>query len=137
MPYCTAPVSRTSNSAVAAALKPTGFKARGVLTLQGSQSIGKTSWISALMPDQVLREICIKLDHHLDASNKDSLITAVSHWIVEIGELDSSFKKDKRHQQVVHPVRACFLFILVITISFLIEASQRRRLLLTGVGWWR
>jgi putative DNA primase/helicase len=81
-------------SAVSAALKPSGFKARGVLTLQGPQSIGKTSWINALIPDLVLREGVIKLDHHLDAGNKDSLITAVSHWIVEIGELDSSFKKD-------------------------------------------
>jgi putative DNA primase/helicase len=81
-------------SAVAAALKRSGFKARGVLTLQGPQSIGKTSWISALVPDTILREGVIKLDHHLDAGNKDSIITAVCHWIVEIGELDSSFKKD-------------------------------------------
>lgn len=81
-------------SAVAAVLKPIGFKARGVLTLQGPQLLGKTSWISSLVPDQILREGTVKLDHHLDAGNKDSLITALSHWIVEIGELDSSFKKD-------------------------------------------
>lgn len=36
----------------------------------------------------------IKLDHHLDPNNKDSILGAISHWIVEIGELDSSFKKD-------------------------------------------
>jgi putative DNA primase/helicase len=81
-------------SAVAAALKPSGFKARGVLTLQGPQLIGKTTWISNLISDDVLRETVIKLDHHLDAGNKDSLITAIAHFIVEIGELDSSFKKD-------------------------------------------
>lgn len=81
-------------SAVAAVLKPRGFNARGVLTLQGPQGIGKTSWIKALVSDPMLREACIKLDHHLDAGNKDSIITAISHWIVEIGELDSSFKKD-------------------------------------------
>jgi len=81
-------------SAVAAALSPSGFKARGVLTLQGPQSIGKTSWISALITDSVLREAVLKLDHHLDAGNKDPLISAITHWIVEIGELDSSFKKD-------------------------------------------
>lgn len=85
---------RWSLSAVAAAVKPRGFKARGVLTLQGPQSIGKTSWISALVSDDLLRENVLKLDHHLDAGNKDSIITAVCHWIVEIGELDSSFKKD-------------------------------------------
>jgi putative DNA primase/helicase len=87
-------IHRWSISAIAAVLMHAGFKARGVLTLQGPQSIGKTSWISALVPDPVLREMCVKLDHHLDAANKDSLITAVSHWLVEIGELDSSFKKD-------------------------------------------
>lgn len=81
-------------SAVAAALMPNGFKARGVLTLQGPQSIGKTSWIHALVDNLILRDSVIKLDHHLDAGNKDSLITAITHWIVEIGELDSSFKKD-------------------------------------------
>jgi putative DNA primase/helicase len=81
-------------SAVAAAMKPLGFKTRGVLTLQGPQSIGKTSWIAQLVGSSYLRELLIKLDHHLDAANKDSILTAVSHWIVEIGELDSSFKKD-------------------------------------------
>jgi predicted P-loop ATPase len=81
-------------SAVAAALLPSGFRGRGVLTLQGPQSIGKTAWVSALVPDLLLREGTVKLDHHLDAGNKDSLVTAISHWIVEVGELDSSFKKD-------------------------------------------
>ena len=81
-------------SCVAAALLPTGFRCRGVLTLQGPQSIGKTAWVSALVPDAILREGTVKLDHHLDSTNKDSLVTAISHWVVEIGELDSSFRKD-------------------------------------------
>lgn len=81
-------------SAVAAALKSEDFHCRGVLTIQGPQSIGKTAWVASLIPDPALRQRLIKLGHHLDASNKDTLLTAVSHWIVEIGELDSSFKKD-------------------------------------------
>lgn len=81
-------------SAVAAALSPTGFRSRGVLTLVGRQSLGKTTWASALIPDEILRESVLKLDHHLDGNNKDSILTAVAHWIVEIGELDSSFRKD-------------------------------------------
>ena len=81
-------------SCVAAALMPQGFYGRGILTLQGPQSIGKTSWFRALITDLILRELALKLDHHLDAGNKDTIITAVSHWIVEIGELDSSLKKD-------------------------------------------
>ena len=81
-------------SAVAAALKPTGFKTRGVLTIQGPQGVGKTAWINALVNDSVLQDSLLKLNHHLDAGNKDSIITAACHWIVEIGELDSSFKTD-------------------------------------------
>lgn len=81
-------------SAVAAALMPSRFHARGVLTLQGPQSIGKSTWIRSLIDDPMLAESVIKMDHHMDAGSKDSLIAAVSHWVVEIGELDSSFKKD-------------------------------------------
>jgi len=81
-------------SCVAAALSPSGFHARGVLVYQGKQSVGKTTWFCNLISDEILRDELIKSDHHLDPSNKDTLIIAVSHWIVEIGELDSSFKKD-------------------------------------------
>lgn len=80
-------------SAAAAALMPR-FKARGVLTFQGPQGAGKTSWIKALVNDKTLSDSVVKQDHHLDGNSKDSVMTAVSHWIVEIGELDSSFKKD-------------------------------------------
>lgn len=81
-------------SAVAAALLPSGFFARGVLTLQGPQGLGKTSWIRRLVTPTMLQDTTVLLSHHLDAGHKDSVITAVSHWIVELGELDSSFKKD-------------------------------------------
>jgi len=81
-------------SAVAAASMPSGFSSRGVLTLQGAQSIGKTRWIASLVTDKALRSRLIKLDVHMDAGNKDSVLLAIRHWIVEIGELDSSFRKD-------------------------------------------
>ena len=80
-------------SAVAAALMPKGFKARGVLTLQGPQGIGKTSWLRALINDPALSEALIKVDHLLDPHNKDSVIGAITHWMVEIGELDSSLRR--------------------------------------------
>lgn len=80
-------------SCVAAALKPTGFKNRGVLTFQGPQGAGKTSWVAQLVPEPMRGE-WIKLDHHLDAGNKDSILGGIDHWVTEIGELDSSFKKD-------------------------------------------
>lgn len=81
-------------STVAAVLKPSGFMARGVLTFQGPQAVGKTSWLRSLVPDEQLCEMVVKTGHHLDGANKDSIIGAVTHWLVEIGELDSSFKKD-------------------------------------------
>jgi putative DNA primase/helicase len=80
-------------SAVAAALVPNGFRARGVLTFQGPQGIGKTSWLMSLVDDPLLRDMAVKIDHHHDGG-KDSVLGAISHWLVEFGELDSTFKKD-------------------------------------------
>ena len=91
----TALLTRWMLSAVAAAtLQGRRFHSRGVLTLQGPQGCGKTTWINSLMPPGKLRDRMIKRDHHLDGGNKDSIIGAINHWIVEIGELDSSLKKD-------------------------------------------
>ena len=81
-------------SAVAAVLKPAGFHCRGVLTLQGAQSLGKTSWIRSLVSYPYLQEAYVLEGHHLDPAIKDTVLIAVKHWIVELGELDSSFKKD-------------------------------------------
>jgi predicted P-loop ATPase len=78
---------------VAAAMEKDRFAGRGVLTFQGAQSIGKTRWLKRLVPEPLTNE-WVKLDHHLDGNNKDSLFGAITHWIVEIGELDSSFRKD-------------------------------------------
>jgi putative DNA primase/helicase len=80
-------------SVAAAAIRP-NFRSRGVLTLQGAQGAGKSSWIKALISDTDLADRTIKLGHHMDPSNKDSLIGAIGFAITEIGELDSSFKKD-------------------------------------------
>jgi len=82
-------------SAVAAAAFHASFRARGVLTTQGKQSIGKTSWLASLVPNQTLRDIVIKVDHLLDVTNKDSVLQAISHWLVELGELESCFKRDQ------------------------------------------
>lgn len=82
-------------SAVAAALMPSGFSTRLVLTLQGPQSIGKTRWCLSLVPDPTLRASVVKTDHHFDGGNKDNIITAMRHWFVELGELESSFRKDQ------------------------------------------
>lgn len=79
---------------VSAAATRSNFRSRGVLTLQGAQGAGKSSWIKALISDPDLADRVVKLGHHMDPSNKDSLIGAIGFAITEIGELDSSFKKD-------------------------------------------
>lgn len=84
-------VRRWLVSAVAAAVKPQGFWSKGVLVFQGAQSLGKTSWIRALLPEQ-LRDL-LKVDATIDPSNKDTVISAVSHWLCELGELDGTLRK--------------------------------------------
>jgi predicted P-loop ATPase len=79
-------------SIVAATFKKQGFRSRGVLTLQGAQSLGKTSWIASLITQPDLREDVIKLGHSWDRGSKDARLTALRHRIVELGELEGSFR---------------------------------------------
>ncbi len=88
-------VDRWTLSAVAAALTPAGFSSRLVLTLQGPQSIGKTRWCLSLVSDPMLRNSVVKTDHHFNGGDKDNVITAARNWIVELGEVESSFRKDQ------------------------------------------
>lgn len=67
------------------------FWSKGVLVFQGDQSIGKTSWFKSLLPIEFTD--LIKDGVSLDLENKDSILKAISHWIVELGELDATFKK--------------------------------------------
>lgn len=82
------------SATAAATLEGRRFSSRGVLTLQGPQGIGKTTWIGRLVSDQKLAEDVVKRDHHMDGASRDSIKLAISHWIVEIGELDGAFRKD-------------------------------------------
>lgn len=79
--------------AVAAVFKPSGFRCRGVLTFSGKQGLGKTSWLNSLVSDEKLRSEVVLTGHCLDASNKDSLSTAISNWLVELGEVEATFRK--------------------------------------------
>lgn len=78
-------------SAVAAAFKETDFWSKGVLVLQGGQSKGKTSWIRSLLPQG--QEDLFKEGALIDPSQKDTVSSAISHWLVELGELDATFRK--------------------------------------------
>lgn len=83
-------IRRWMLSAIAAVYMPQGFSSHGVLVLTGAQGKGKTAWLMSLVPSnlEVTQEGAT-----LDPSNKDSVINVCSHWIVELGELDATFKK--------------------------------------------
>lgn len=83
-------VYRWLMSAVASLFKPFGFTSHGVLVFTGEQGQGKTSWVKALVP----QEMGVVLEGAtLDPNNKDTVVNAVSHWLVELGELDATFRK--------------------------------------------
>lgn len=84
-------VRRWLVSAVAAALTQNGFWSKGVLVLQGEQSLGKTAWFKALVPQE--QRALIKVGANIDPTNKDSISSAIGHWMVELGELDGTFRK--------------------------------------------
>ena len=65
--------------------------AEGVLTLQGPQGTGKTEFFRRL----AVRPEWFTEGLSLDTSNKDSLIKSVSAWIVELGELDSTTRREQ------------------------------------------
>ena len=78
--------------AIAAAYDPFGIAAQGILTFTGAQNIGKTTWFQRLAPKE---SKLILTGHTLDTKSKDSMLTAVSHWIVELGEVGSTMKKSE------------------------------------------
>lgn len=83
-------IKRWLISAVAAAFEPNGVSAHGVLVIQGRQSLGKTAWFKRLVPKHlgvIADGLMLKPD------DKDSVKQAVSNWLVELGELDATFRK--------------------------------------------
>lgn len=65
---------------------------RNVLTFQGAQYQGKTNWLRSLVPSDLG---LVRDGVKLDPSDRDSVKKAVSCWLLELGELDSTF--DKAH----------------------------------------
>lgn len=83
-------ITRWMVSAIAAAFEPSGISSHGVLVLQGDQYLGKTKWMKDLAPKSLG---VIKDGLTLNPSDKDSVLQCVSHWIIELGELDATFRK--------------------------------------------
>lgn len=77
-------------SAIAAAFRPNGVSAHGILVFKGDQYIGKTNWFKTLVPQDLkfTRDGML-----LDPKDKDSVYQIVSNWIVELGEIDATFRK--------------------------------------------
>ena len=83
-------IRRWMISAVAAAFNPTGVSAHGVLVLQGDQYLGKTKWFKGLVPAELG---VIQDGLTLKPDDKDSVKNVVRNWLVELGELDATFRK--------------------------------------------
>ncbi len=62
-----------------------------VLILSGEQGVRKTSLINDLTPPSIRQYF--SPGRTLELGNKDSLTLAVSNWIIELGELDATFKR--------------------------------------------
>lgn len=66
-----------------------GVSAQLVLVLLGPQGVQKTRFILSLVPEVGWTREGVMLD----PSNRDSVQQATSAWIVELGELDATFRK--------------------------------------------
>jgi len=66
-------------------------KFESVLVFQGEQGVKKTTWVSTLLPRKHSKYI--QTGGHLNVGDRDSEKIILSHWIVELGELDATFRK--------------------------------------------
>lgn len=72
----------------AALYTPDGVDSQGILILQGEGNIGKSLWFSKLCP---LKHAIGS--HKLIIDRKDSLMECLKFWIVELAEIEGTFKK--------------------------------------------
>lgn len=63
-----------------------------ILTLQGSQGLKKTKFLSCLLNFDNYSKY-FKDGAKINPSDKDTIVNAIKHGIVEIGELDATFRK--------------------------------------------
>jgi hypothetical protein len=76
--------------AIAAAFEPDGIANAGVMILSGGQGIGKTRLLRDLtsgIPGIFAEGVT------LNPADKDSILNSISHWVVELGELEATFRK--------------------------------------------
>jgi putative DNA primase/helicase len=104
--------------AVAAAFSPDGISPAGVLVLQGEQYIGKTKWFKNLCPPELRADGAI-----LRPDDKDSVYQVICKWLVELGELDATFKKSDIAQLKAFITKDCD----VLRLPYALEKSHFAR----------
>ena len=67
------------------------YNTEGVLVFQGDQGIGKTRWIRSIVPNNNW----VKTGIEIDPSDKDKVKLATKYWITELGEMDSTLKREQ------------------------------------------
>ena len=87
-------ITKWMTSAVASAFMPKGYYGRGCLVLQGRQSLGKTSWLKNLLPEEH-RSKWFGEGAVLNVDNRDDIKIVVSKWITELGELLATFRRSE------------------------------------------
>jgi putative DNA primase/helicase len=75
----------------AAAVFEEEFRNRGVLVLQGEQSLGKTAWLESLVPQ--FSEFFTS-SPNMDVRSRDDVKRVLGYWIVELGELEGVLRLD-------------------------------------------
>lgn len=78
-------------SAIAALYEPYGVSAGGMLVFLGKQYLGKTNWFKNLVPVEQISFIADGMS--VDPRQRDSFMPCLEHWLVELGEIDSTFKR--------------------------------------------
>ncbi|MCP4996088.1 MAG: hypothetical protein GY934_20265, partial [Gammaproteobacteria bacterium] len=81
-------VTKWMISVVAAVFGYGQYPPRGVLAFVGPQAKGKTSLLKKITPQDMFGE-----GQHLDPHNKDSVKLALKYLVVELGELDETFRR--------------------------------------------
>lgn len=68
-----------------------GKFAKGVLVFQGVQNAGKTSWFRSLLPSEMHKYQDDGIT--IDPNNTYSILACIKNVMIELGEIDSTFKK--------------------------------------------
>lgn len=84
-------IKRWMISAIAALYEPEGVAAGGMLVLLGKQYLGKTNWFKNLVSEDIKKFIQDGMS--VDPHSRDTFMACLENWLVELGEIDATFKR--------------------------------------------